>query len=118
MGRWPPISSKEVGSRGKKRTYKRLYVRSYELLNLYVCLYVLQNLYERSFMRGYVLANLHVRLSVLLKSYVCSYVLPNTYGHLYVLSNLYVKRKRKKSIYYTTLSYTTDNILPDLLTTE
>ena len=59
-----------------------------------------------------------VRLYGLPNSYVSLYVLPNLYGRLYVLPNFYVKKKRKKRTYYTTLSYTTDTILTDLGTAE
>ena len=90
----------------------------------YVCLYVLQNLYERF----YVLQNLHVQKyvcsSVLqnlyVSSYVRLYVFPNLYCSLYALPNFCVneERKEKEKFYCTTLYYTTDPILPDLGTAE
>ena len=66
------------------------YVRSY------VCLYLLQNFYERSYMRSYVLTNWHVRLYV--RSYVRLYILSNFDGQLYVLPSLYAKKEKKRKI--------------------
>ena len=41
-------------------------------------------------------------------------MIPILYEHSYMLANLYVKKR----IYYTTISYTKDIILPDLGTAE
>ena len=66
----------------------------------------------------YVIPDSIVSLSVFSYLYVRSYVLQNSYG-MYELLNLCVKKKKiNKRGYYTTLSYTTDTILPDLGTAE
>ena len=102
----------------KKHTYKCSYVLPNLYVRVFMCLYLIQYSYKRS----YVLPNSHVHSSVLpnLCAHMCACMCSQTCMAACMCSQICTWKKKKKvqRIYYTTVSYTTDIILPDLGTAE